>query len=111
MYSKVFSAVCLSAHIISGSLAAPNGKPAFDFAAFKQSDIITRDVAIIGGGSGGTYSAISLKDKGKSVIVVEKKDRIGGHTETYIDPKTGTPSTLVSSSFTTSNWLKTILLG
>ncbi|PSN64144.1 amine oxidase, flavin-containing superfamily [Corynespora cassiicola Philippines] len=54
-------------------------------------EVIYRDVAIIGGGSAGTYSAIALKDKGFSTIVIEKKDRIGGHTETYTDPATGVP--------------------
>jgi hypothetical protein len=37
----------------------------------------------------GTYSAISLKDKGKSVVVIEKQGRLGGHTETFKDPVTG----------------------
>lgn len=27
-----------------------------------------------------------MKDKGKSVVVIEKQDRLGGHTETYRDP-------------------------
>jgi len=49
----------------------------------------TRDVAIIGGGSTGTYAAIKLLDQGHSVIVVEATDRLGGHTETYHDPATG----------------------
>lgn len=65
--------------------------PTFDVSKFESKDIITRDVAVIGGGSPGTYSAISLKDKGKSVIVIEKKGRLGGHAETYLDPQTGTP--------------------
>ena len=52
-------------------------------------NIITRDVAIIGGGSTGTYAAIKLIDQGHSVIVVEATDRLGGHTETYHDPATG----------------------
>ncbi|RAH66741.1 FAD/NAD(P)-binding domain-containing protein [Aspergillus aculeatinus CBS 121060] len=52
-------------------------------------DIIKRDVAITGGGAGGIYCAISLQDQGKSVIVIEKKDRLGGHVETYVDPGTG----------------------
>jgi len=51
--------------------------------------ILTRDFAIIGGGSTGTYSAIRLKDLGNTVVVIEGKDRLGGHTETYHDPKTG----------------------
>ncbi|PYI31361.1 putative FAD dependent oxidoreductase [Aspergillus indologenus CBS 114.80] len=52
-------------------------------------DIIERDVAIVGGGSAGTYCAISLQDQGKSVIVIEKEPRLGGHVETYVDPATG----------------------
>ncbi|RDL37497.1 uncharacterized protein BP5553_04930 [Venustampulla echinocandica] len=54
-------------------------------------NIVTRDVCIIGGGSTGTYSAIRLSDLGKTVMVVEEKNRLGGHTETYHDPVTGTP--------------------
>lgn len=88
MHIQVRSAVLLSACLLPQALSAPN---TFDFANFKKADIISKDVAIIGGGSAGTYSAISLKDKGKSVIVIEKKGRVGGNTETYIDPETGTP--------------------
>ncbi|THC97201.1 hypothetical protein EYZ11_003310 [Aspergillus tanneri] len=53
-----------------------------------EQEIITRDVCIIGGGSSGTYTAIQLHDAGKSVVVVEKEDALGGHTNTYIDPAT-----------------------
>jgi len=42
--------------------------------------IITRDVVVIGGGATGTYAAIRLRDLGKSVVVVETNDRLGGHT-------------------------------
>lgn len=41
-----------------------------------------------GGGSTGTYSAIKLRDLGKSVAVVEAKAVLGGHTETWTDPIT-----------------------
>ncbi|PLB49798.1 NADPH-dependent FMN reductase Lot6 [Aspergillus steynii IBT 23096] len=51
--------------------------------SFAPEDTITRDVCIIGGGSTGTYAAIRLKDQGKSVVVVENSDYLGGHTETY----------------------------
>ncbi|KAJ9388777.1 hypothetical protein DTO063F5_2425 [Paecilomyces variotii] len=89
---RISSFVALSACLLTPTVvAASNSSSAFDQGKFQPQDIITRDVAIIGGGSAGTYSAISLKDKGKSIIVIEKKDRIGGHTETYIDPATGTP--------------------
>jgi hypothetical protein len=51
--------------------------------------VIERDVCVIGGGSSGTYTAVRLRDAGKSVVVVETKDRLGGHCETYHDPLTG----------------------
>jgi hypothetical protein len=55
-------------------------------------EVIERDVCILGGGSSGTYSAVSLHDAGKSVVIVERKTRLGGHTETYVDPATGIPT-------------------
>jgi hypothetical protein len=61
----------------------------YDTLTFKPSDIIDRDVAIVGGGSSGTHAAIALKDKGKTILVIENKARLGGHTETYTDPVTG----------------------
>jgi hypothetical protein len=54
-------------------------------------NVIYRDVLIIGGGSSGTYSAIRLQQEGKTVAVIEKEGILGGHTNTYIDPITGTP--------------------
>ncbi|CEJ91582.1 hypothetical protein VHEMI07284 [[Torrubiella] hemipterigena] len=58
---------------------------------YSSADIIERDVAIIGGGSSGTYAAIALKDLGKSVVVVEKQNKMGGHVLSYHDPTTGMP--------------------
>lgn len=66
-------------------------QPSINAGDYKKEDIITRDVCIIGGGSTGTYSAVRLEDFGKSVVVVEMKGRLGGHTETYIDPATQIP--------------------
>ncbi|CAM6108719.1 unnamed protein product [Calypogeia fissa] len=63
----------------------------FDSSSYPSEDVITRDVCIIGGGSSGTYAAVQLHDTGKSVVVVEHNDRLGGHTETYIDPATKIP--------------------
>lgn len=54
-----------------------------------EEETIFRDVAIIGGGASGTYAAIKLRDQGKSVILIEKESVLGGHTNTYRDPKTG----------------------
>ncbi|CAM6128149.1 unnamed protein product [Calypogeia fissa] len=63
----------------------------FDSSSYPPEDVITRDICIIGGGSSGTFAAVQLHDTGKSVVVVERNDRLGGHTETYIDPATKTP--------------------
>ncbi|KJK75329.1 hypothetical protein H634G_09347 [Metarhizium anisopliae BRIP 53293] len=54
-----------------------------------QPNVVDVDVAIVGGGAGGIHAAIHLKDAGVSVVVIEKKDQIGGHAETYINPDTG----------------------
>jgi hypothetical protein len=59
---------------------------------FSAADTIIVDVCIVGGGSTGTYSAVRLsQDLGKSVVVIEKEDVLGGHTNTYIDPVTKLP--------------------
>ncbi|KAF2655838.1 amine oxidase, flavin-containing superfamily [Lophiostoma macrostomum CBS 122681] len=91
MPSNLLSTLSLLGILVAQSCGSPSHPSAFDRSHFSEADTITRDVAIIGGGSGGTYSAICLKDKGKSVLVIEKKGRLGGHTETYIDPATGIP--------------------
>ncbi|EUC37469.1 hypothetical protein COCCADRAFT_85619 [Bipolaris zeicola 26-R-13] len=52
---------------------------------------ITKDVVIIGGGASGTYAAVRLReDLGKSVIVIEPRPNLGGHTSTYLIPETNT---------------------
>ncbi|KAJ5097702.1 amine oxidase flavin-containing superfamily [Penicillium angulare] len=56
-----------------------------DVEKFDASDIITRDVAIIGGGSSGVYAATRLKQMGQSVVVLEQQSYLGGHTETYFE--------------------------
>jgi hypothetical protein len=78
----------------AGSVAASLASSAADAAPgatddFADALVIRRDVCVIGGGSAGTYTAVRLGDLGKSVVVVEAKDRLGGHTETYHDPVTG----------------------
>ena len=59
-----------------------NGRP--------QSRSITRDVCVIGGGAAGTYAAVRLSQQGQTVAVVEAAAELGGHTNTYEDPATGT---------------------
>ncbi|ROW06286.1 hypothetical protein VPNG_08051 [Cytospora leucostoma] len=71
--------------------ASPDPSALLSPAYYSDSDIIIRDVAIIGGGSSGTFGTIKLKDLGTSVILVEKEARLGGHVNTYFDPDTGTP--------------------
>ncbi|KAL2819007.1 hypothetical protein BDW59DRAFT_126269 [Aspergillus cavernicola] len=89
MYFLQPSFVWLLAYLAVTVVSSP-APQSYNLSAFDPKDIITRDVAVIGGGSSGTYSAISLLDKGKSVIVIEKQGRLGGHTATYADPTTGT---------------------
>src|SRR3954466_9425119 len=60
--------------------------------AFAKTKTIERDVCVIGGGASGPYTAVALKDAGRSVVVLESKQRLGGHTETYTDPTTGIPT-------------------
>src|SRR5579859_2912008 len=43
---------------------------------------VVRDVCVLGGGSAGTYTAVQLRNLGKSVVVLERKSRLGGHAET-----------------------------
>ncbi|KAH7388936.1 hypothetical protein BKA64DRAFT_125488 [Cadophora sp. MPI-SDFR-AT-0126] len=52
---------------------------------------IKKDVVIVGGGSSGIYTGISLMDKGKDVVIIEKSDIIGSHANTYYDPVSKTP--------------------
>ncbi|PLN86731.1 hypothetical protein BDW42DRAFT_189991 [Aspergillus taichungensis] len=58
-----------------------------------RNEIRTRDVdvAIIGGGAAGTYAAIRLQQLNYSVVLVEPKDQLGGHTKTYTDAASGLP--------------------
>jgi hypothetical protein len=71
-----------------GVMGAAAAAPLMTGAAGKPR-VIRRDVCILGGGSAGTYAAVRLGDLGRSVVVVEARDRLGGHTETYHDPATG----------------------
>lgn len=72
-----------------GVASAGTGQAPRTAAAAGAAQTVNRDVCIVGGGSSGTYTAIRLRDLGMSVALVERKDRLGGHTETYHDPVTG----------------------
>jgi len=76
--------------ICSGLMSAfAQNTSQFDPSNYASDDVITRDVAVVGGGATGTYGAINLKLLGKSVVLVEKEAMLGGHTNTYTDPTTG----------------------
>jgi hypothetical protein len=64
--------------------------PSFDAASLAPVDVLRRDVAVIGGGSSGTFAAIHLLNMGYSVTVLERDSTLGGHADTYIEPVTGT---------------------
>ena len=66
----------------------------FDAASYDPQDVITTDVAVVGGGSAGVYSAVRLQDYNKSIVIIEKNDYLGGHAETYIDPQSHVPINL-----------------
>ncbi|KAI1196106.1 hypothetical protein F5X97DRAFT_325781 [Nemania serpens] len=53
--------------------------------------VIERDIVILGGGATGIYAAVHLADYNQSVVVIEKRDRLGGNTHTYYDPVTRIP--------------------
>ncbi|KAK5686700.1 hypothetical protein LTR17_026899, partial [Elasticomyces elasticus] len=54
-------------------------------------NLVHKDVVVIGGGAAGTYAAVRLAQEGKSVALIERNDRLGGHVNTYYDQKTGEP--------------------
>ncbi|EME79484.1 uncharacterized protein MYCFIDRAFT_35024 [Pseudocercospora fijiensis CIRAD86] len=50
---------------------------------------ICKDIAVIGGGAAGTYAAFRLRqDYNKSIVVIERGGRIGGHVDTFHDSTT-----------------------
>ncbi|GAB2583611.1 hypothetical protein GCM10027066_26190 [Dyella jejuensis] len=57
----------------------------------RGSQVIERDVCVIGGGSAGTYLSVRLGDFGKSVVLLESTDHLGGHAQTYMVPGSGIP--------------------
>jgi hypothetical protein len=74
------------AWLLGITLCLPNTSSASK-GPFDPTNIIVRDIAIVGGGATGTYAAIRLQqDFNKSVVVVERENKLGGHTHTYHDP-------------------------
>ncbi|KAI6081920.1 hypothetical protein F4821DRAFT_248359 [Hypoxylon rubiginosum] len=73
------------------SLASARGWSTIEINDGQWSEVIERDVCVIGGGASGTHAAVSLLDSNKSVVIVERNDHLGGHTRTYLDTATGIP--------------------
>lgn len=46
------------------------------FPTLVATNSISRDVVIVGGGASGAHAAVWLRDHGKSVVVVEKRDTL-----------------------------------
>lgn len=76
---------------------------------YEVASVISRNITIIGGGSSGTYSAVRMQDFNQSVLVIERKARLGGHTETYIDPQ-GAPLDIGVQYFHNTDVVKNYLL-
>ncbi|WQF76990.1 Putative FAD/NAD(P)-binding domain superfamily [Colletotrichum destructivum] len=55
----------------------------------KVTNVIERDVVILGGGASGAHAAAQLHKFDKTVAVVEKQRRLGGHVGSFDDPQTG----------------------
>ncbi|KAK8005629.1 hypothetical protein PG990_011666 [Apiospora arundinis] len=51
-----------------------------------SSAVLKADVAIIGGGAGGAHAALRLKDMGKSIVLIEQEDILGGNIDSYTAP-------------------------
>ncbi|KAF9870604.1 hypothetical protein CkaCkLH20_11910 [Colletotrichum karsti] len=88
MRASILSFCALSASLIN---ASPLALGCYDESAFAPEDIIQRDVLVVGGGATGTYAAVRLRDQNKTVAVVERSDKLGGHVNTFRDPATGAP--------------------
>lgn len=68
----------------------------FDPTSYAEEDIITCDIIVVGGGASGTHAAITLGDMGKSVVLVDRAGRLGGHVNTYTNSNT---SKTIDSAF------------
>ncbi|KAI9647867.1 hypothetical protein NHQ30_004255 [Ciborinia camelliae] len=80
---------CFSYGALATTLKSTSTSLTINGHTYQNVEVIERDVVVVGGGSSGTYAAIGLIDSNKTVAVIDNKNRMGGHTETYKDPVTG----------------------
>ena len=88
------AALWIAASLLSAAsaVAATSSPPSPVLPASAAQHIINVDVAIVGAGASGAYAAIRLKeDFGKSIAVIDKSSRLGGHVSTFDDLSTGKP--------------------
>ncbi|TVY91711.1 Beta-cyclopiazonate dehydrogenase [Lachnellula willkommii] len=85
---SVFQKVLLLLSCITGVLSGPNSPAAYEVngRTYQCHRVISQDISIVGGGSAGTYAAVRLQALGKTVLLIEQTDRLGGNTQTYHDP-------------------------
>lgn len=89
MQSFVFKTLVLGASLAAAAYPPiPDGWSTSTFTADNTTEC---DVLIVGGGATGAYAATRLADAGKTVLVVERGDRLGGHVDTFYAPGTGAP--------------------
>ncbi|KAI4166925.1 MAG: hypothetical protein LQ343_007628 [Gyalolechia ehrenbergii] len=81
-FAAVGGSLCLAATALATDL--------FNEASYPSGNVIKRDFVVVGGGASGTYAAVGLHDQGKSFILIERSGRLGGQTETYTEPSSGT---------------------
>lgn len=72
--------------------ALTNAAPIEESCGDKPEYDIVKDVAIIGGGATGTLAGVRLReDYKKSVVIIEREERLGGHVNTYFVPGANIP--------------------
>ncbi|KAK7968652.1 hypothetical protein PG988_007725 [Apiospora saccharicola] len=88
--AKYLSFAILSVLTAHGTAADPNSRSSVtDPAGYDPHDICHRDVLVVGGGSSGVYSAIRLRDHGKTVMVAEKQGEARGPRRSLGGPRVG----------------------
>ena len=69
--------ISLFSVIVTFFTTLAQGASLINVSAYAPEDVITKDVAIIGGGASGTYAAVRLReDLDVSVVVIEQENRL-----------------------------------
>ena len=61
--------------LAAASVASATSFSSFDFSRFFP-ELITVDVAIVGGGGSGAHAALRMSDAGKSMVVLEAQSNL-----------------------------------